>query len=226
MSGEKGDVSKEVQAFLDKNDPLAPVLEKDLPAVAALLREPETRLRRSALDFLELLEEAAAPVVSEVTTALADPDRFVRWGAVRTLGLLSPEKAAVSVRQIACLLADPDLSVRISTAQTLETIGALAREVAPALALAVSQGDVEARIPAMYVLHRLPPEAAQAAVPQLADVLRHPDPRLRRAAAETLGRIGPLARPALPALRRALGDEDAEVRVLASDAILNISFAK
>jgi HEAT repeat protein len=50
------------------------------------------------------------------------------------------------------------------------------------------------------------------------------DPKVRRAAAETLGKYGQLARnqATIDALRRALGDEDQEVRINASEALLHI----
>ena len=62
-----------------------------------------------------------------------------------------------------------------------------------------------------------------AVVPDLMKNLKHPDARLRKGAAETLGKIGPPASEAVGALRRlALGDEDEEVRIAAQDAILSI----
>lgn len=220
---EKGKGGKDASAYLKKVDPLIEVLESDLPTIARLLAEPDIHLRRSTLDFLELLEADAAPLQPQVMAVLSDPNRFVRWSAVRILGNFPPEKAASAVPQLAGLLADMDLNIRMAAAQTLEWIGPHASAAAPALARAVGEGDVEARIMAMYVLNRLGPDAAAAALPQLIDGLNHPDPRLRRAITDSLGRMGPGARPAIPALRRALGDEDAEVRINASDAILSIN---
>jgi len=49
-----------------------------------------------------------------------------------------------------------------------------------------------------------------------------PDPAVRQTAADLLGRFGPAAVAAVPALRRALDDSDAEVRRAATDALLSI----
>ena len=47
-----------------------------------------------------------------------------------------------------------------------------------------------------------------AAVPLLIELLRDSDPVVRRYAADCLGDLGPAAAPAVPALLRALGDEE------------------
>jgi HEAT repeat protein len=64
----------------------------------------------------------------------------------------------------------------------------------------------------------------------LIDVLTDTDVRIRREAAVTIGRFvrpsDPLAERAMSALTRALGDDDAEVRLNAAEAILNIGTRK
>jgi HEAT repeat protein len=45
---------------------------------------------------------------------------------------------------------------------------------------------------------------AKDAVPQLVRLLDDPDPAVRKAAARTLGRIGPAAQEAVPALMKSL----------------------
>lgn len=63
-------------------------------------------------------------------------------------------------------------------------------------------------------------------VPPLLDALKQPPPRVRREAAEDLGRIGGAARPALPALEHELKDPSPEVRVAAAAAIAAIDPTK
>ena len=59
----------------------------------------------------------------------------------------------------------------------------------------------------------------EAAVPVLTQSLHHPQPAIRRQAAETLARIGPASAPAVPDLVRALSDEDLLVRRAAARAL-------
>jgi HEAT repeat protein len=56
-------------------------------------------------------------------------------------------------------------------------------------------------------------------VATLGDLLVDPDGRLRAQAARSLGRMGPAARPAVPALRHALFDGDGAVRVASARAL-------
>jgi HEAT repeat protein len=61
-----------------------------------------------------------------------------------------------------------------------------------------------------------------AQVPVLELALRDCSPRTRKAAASALGGLGPQARSAIGALRKAVADEDRSVRAAASDALENI----
>jgi HEAT repeat protein len=197
------------------------------PGLLALARQkfhdPNPVNRRAAIDFLEMLEDDAAPAVPLLIQALSDPDIFVRWSAARTLGRLDVSVGAPAVPALARTLSDPDLDVRITAASTLEAYGSGARKAIPALAEAVgNKNDPEFVRAAMYALQAVGPEASRAATPALLVELRHDDPRVRRTAAETLGRFGPAARNAVPALRAALNDEDSDVRQAASDALLSI----
>lgn len=211
------------RAALVAGDPLQSFLRDHLAAVAALLDpEADIRLRRSAIDFLDVVEEAALPALPVITVALADPDRFVRWAAARALSNLPAEKAAPAVPQLAKLLEDSDLNVRMAAAATLRGMNSYANAAAAALAQAVTVGDAEPRLAMMYALQALPIDTAKVAVPQLAEQLEHADPRVRRLAAETLGKLGAAAQSAIPALRKALSDDDAEVRTNASEAMLAI----
>jgi HEAT repeat protein len=193
-----------------------------LKNIARQMRDPNPVNRRAAIDLLEMLEDDAAPAVPALIGALSDPDIFVRWSAARTLGRINAQAGASAVPALARALSDPDLDVRLTAAATLEAYGQAARGAIPALADAVARGDVEFRRAAMYALQAIGPDAAQASLPNLIGDLRNEDPRVRRTAAETIGSFGPSARNAVPALRRALRDDDTDVRQAASDALLSI----
>lgn len=78
--------------------------------------------------------------------------------------------------------------------------------------------DAEMRVSAANALVEIGAES----VPGLVDVLLDGDAELRGTAASCLGKIGPPAKDALPALRRALADEDRITRVNAEWAVRQI----
>ncbi|HEY7425922.1 MAG TPA: HEAT repeat domain-containing protein [Gemmataceae bacterium] len=102
-----------------EEDMLGEVLHDALPGLAAALGHPDVRVRRSALDALEMCGLLALPVVPALTQALHDPDRFVRWSAVRTVGKLGPSAAPQTVSDLSRLLRDPDLDLRKAAAAAL-----------------------------------------------------------------------------------------------------------
>jgi len=67
-------------------------------------------------------------------------------------------------------------------------------------------------------LGNMGPEA-NAAVPQLQELLDDKDGLVRQAAAEALGKIGVVAQTAIPQLTKLLHDEDLHIRVAAADAL-------
>jgi HEAT repeat protein len=207
------------------SDPLSS-FAKDWGAVAQLLGDSDPAVRRATVTFFEFFPEARPGVVPALTNALCDSDNFVRWGAARALGTFSknyqPKDAVPAVTALAKQLFDPDFTSRLAAAATLESLGEYAEGAVPALAKAVKFGDVENRVAVLYVIQSIGPQRSKSLVPSVTEALEHPDPRVRRTAAETLGRYGALARnPAtIEALRRALGDEDQEVRINASEALL------
>jgi HEAT repeat protein len=257
---------KEQKKLLDsfyQSDPLAGVIQK-LKDDARLFEKGDvdpmtnsaaeivlaTQLRRGVIDFLELLGDQAAPAIDEITEALNDPDRLVRWSAARTISKLPPEKVSEkAVLSLAFnLLVDGDSDLTEAAAVALEALGRLghdpakggrspAAQAVSALGIVIIGGDidnrswdVETRIKAMKALVSIG-RPAHAAIPNLIKVLKDRDFRVRRQAAETLGRLGrpdnaALAKEAEDALRERLRDEDAEVRLNASAAILSITTTK
>ena len=54
---------------------------------------------------------------------------------------------------------------------------------------------------------------------RLIKALDHPEPLVRIGAAKTLGRLGPVAKEALPSLKKLLDDKDENARKAAAEAI-------
>jgi HEAT repeat protein len=211
-----------------------PVVTKDFdkmvvsswPVMAALLKDPSSDLdvRRRAIEFLENLADDGVPALDAMIKALGDHNRFIRWAAARTIGNLPVEKAATAVPYMTALIDDNDLDVRQAVVRGLERLGAHARPALEALQNKIldKRSDPEFRIAVMYCLASIGPEDTVPAIPLLIRALPDPDARVRRTAAEILGKYGRLAESAVPALREALGDDDMDVRRYASDALLSI----
>jgi hypothetical protein len=103
---------------------LAELLHEAVPCLAEELAHPDVRVRRSALDVLEMSGPLALPALPALTRALRDPDRFVRWSAVRTVGKLGPSAAPQIRADLTRLLHDPDVDLRKAAANALERLQA------------------------------------------------------------------------------------------------------
>jgi HEAT repeat protein len=66
------------------------------------------------------------------------------------------------------------------------------------------------------------PQARFNPVPGLIEALGDKDPRLRQRAAEELAKSGPYAQEAMPALKKAMQDEDRGVREAVANTLKNI----
>jgi HEAT repeat protein len=215
-------------------DPLSGIVERDWRYITRLLKDDDERVRRGAIEFLEVLGEQVEPALPEITQALRDPNPFVRWTAARTLRNVPPAKVRHdAVRALAFMLMDSDQDVSKAAALTLEALGKYAEDAVPELGHMIANADPanrawdpDNRLAAMRALAAIGPERTMVAIPKLIAALADQEERIRRLAAETLGLYGPAARSALPALWQALRDEDGEVRLHAAEAILSIKSEK
>jgi HEAT repeat protein len=103
---------------------LREVLQQAVPGLAQSLKHPDVRVRRSALDALEVLGPLSLPALPVLTQALHDPDRFVRWSAVRAVGKLDLSDASQIVPDLTRLLSDPDVDLRRAAATALTRLNA------------------------------------------------------------------------------------------------------
>ncbi|HTU20178.1 MAG TPA: HEAT repeat domain-containing protein [Gemmataceae bacterium] len=101
---------------------LSEMLHEAVPQLAEALAHPDVRVRRSALDVLEMSGPLALPALPALTRALRDPDRFVRWSAVRTVGKLGPSAAPQTLSSLTQLLNDPDEGLRKAAADALQLL--------------------------------------------------------------------------------------------------------
>jgi HEAT repeat protein len=209
---------------------LTPMFEKVRPDLIRNLNDPNPKVRLAAAQVFENLGPAARPSSDAIVQRLGDPNPFVRWVAARTLGRLSNPVVSGAVAGLARVLRDPDLSVRIAAANALEALGSEAGAAVPALLASANRGDADYREAALKALGAtapyvpatvIPPEKrGSTIVPVLARELTNPEVTVRRAAARALGQVGSIALLAIDALKKALNDEDSEVRRYASEALL------
>lgn len=208
-------------------------LRPALPDLAGATSDPDVRVRRAALDVLGLLGPAATGAAGALSRALKDPDCFVRRSAVRALRAVGPVALREASPGLTQLLDDPDRDVRAASAAALRSSDEttvvqaswVARPAAPAggaataLANGLAHKDAEVRLAALRGTAGMSLEAAL--VPLLGKALADTDPRVRKLAADLLGRLGPQARAAEGPLRHALSDPDSAVRRAAGEALLN-----
>ena len=207
-------------------DLLYDALEPGLQKVAGRLRDKNLAVRQATLNFLEMMEDAAAPAAPVLVDALGDPDRFVRWQAARILGKIGPVRTDISVPALARLLHPrEDSDVRDAAAYTLYLYGPTAKAALPTLAAAVAAGESDARESLIKALVSVGPSSPDV-VPPLQEALRSSFPGVRRAAADALGQLGPVAANAVPDLRLMLNDDDPGVRIAVADALVNITRPK
>jgi HEAT repeat protein len=101
---------------------LRDLLHEAIPGLAEELAHPDVQVRRSALDVLEMSGSLALPALPALTRALHDPDRFVRWSAVRTVGKLGPAAAPQTLADLNELLQDPDEELRKAAVNALQRL--------------------------------------------------------------------------------------------------------
>jgi HEAT repeat protein len=202
----------------------------------------DPRVRIACLDALAL--NPSPSLVALIVTCLADDREDVRLSAARAAAFSPPEEHPEALeRALYEALIDEDAAVRAEAALHLGTDGlatleemaasddeahavnALERLPAALLERARARSDEEqaaVRAAAVAAITRLS-SAAGLAPEQLLEDLRHPDPRVRRAAAEALGAQGDEARA--PALAEMLDDSTRAVRSAASEALSRLGDA-
>jgi len=160
--------------------------------------------------------------LSQLISALTDPDPPKRCAAAERLAQLAPDARAAAIPLVR-VCADEAEEVREWAAAALEELGPPRREDIDPLSSLLDDQSPEVGYWAATLLGRLKGEAASA-VPALAAVLTSPlDPSVRQRTAWALGKIGPPAVVALEGLKQAAGDDDPRLARLARQAIERIS---
>jgi HEAT repeat protein len=208
---------------LTRVQPDAPVA---LGVIDEALKAEDSSLRTAALAALAGLGPRGGPSLEPLLTVLRrDRNTGVRAVAAYALGQIGPEAknpACPPERVVTdlswTLQADKDGEVRFWAVRALLQFGSHAWIAAPALAQALRDGHGNIGVWAAEVLARLSPPPVEI----LSDALRDPDGTWGYQILGQLEHLGPSARAALPAVRKALLDEDSDHRLLAVLALLQM----
>jgi HEAT repeat protein len=198
-------------------DALATMGPKALPRLIELLKHKTLRVQ--VVYVLGAIGPAAAPAVEELTKLIGDKDDQLATETILALGKIGPEaKAAVpalvkAMEQEQC----PNAHAIIFA---LGRIGPNAVTAEPQLLKAMKSKDQSLAVVAAWAVTKVSKSnQAAVAVPVLVAGLSDTLPETRIAAAEGLSDLGPAARAAAPALKKAASDERKAVRDAAAKAL-------
>jgi HEAT repeat protein len=184
-----------------------------VPTLIDALKDEDPDIRETAARILGNLGPQADQAVPALTAALKDPDRGVSVQAAIALGKIGP-RAKAAVPALFEALQDP--RVHEASMKALERIGFDSKDAIPALIGALKYEALRT-----YAADRLLSIGSEA-VPELIRALEGDYGPIREYAAWILGKIGPNAKAAIPALTDALWDKDKRVRGTAQRALEEI----
>ena len=229
---------------------LGPLAEAAIPALINEIQDPHPDSRREAILALAAMGPTAEPAVGALTKALDDP--HVRGAAAFALGRIGPaarpaaaklealstqdspllktvslwalariypndrKRQQEAVERLANALTNPQRLVREAAARALADLKPGPEIAMPAIRRALEHADGAQLTDALDALASL----GAAAVPELIDALQEEPAQAR--VAYILGRIGPAAAPAVPALAKLVHSPNADVQREAIFALAKI----
>ena len=164
----------------------------------------ESEKKQPLLYDFEIMQKYGSDVKSAIPAlleGLRSKEVSIRRNAAFALGEIGPDSEAAINDLANALRNDPDTEVRRNAAFALGEIGTPS---IPVLMKILSSKDSRMRRNVAAALVRI----GYPAVPYLIKALQDKNPIIRRNAAGILGRIGPKAKNAIPALEKALNDDD------------------
>jgi HEAT repeat protein len=196
-----------------------------VPWLTDAARNPDARVRSLAFSTLGYTLPVSKGSIRTLVAGLKDDDARARCDAADALGRLGPD-AVIAADALAGAFRDGEPWVRLRAARAIWRIGGKASELAPPVLLSlVAQAAVTSppvRLDATDVIVKMGGETEARALSSLISLTDSEALAVRREAIECLERFGPRARNAIPALERALGDDDRVVRCLAALALSEI----
>jgi HEAT repeat protein len=185
-------------------------------ALVPLLRASDEAVRQAAAEAIGQIGAMPPEALRQLTDALESGDNLVRAQTAEVLGNIG-ESAAAATPVLVEALADDNDRVRAKAAEALGKLGESATDAVPELVRALKDQDNWVSALAAEALGEIGAAsdgpAPARVVSGLMRSLRHTNPHVREKAAESLGKLGNDARPALPGLERAAeNDQETAVR--------------
>lgn len=190
------------------------------PALIEATGDADPQVRSLAVSLLAPFSDDQAAWAAALA-AIRDPDAKVRDQAICFLAFKPTLARLAEVREaLAPASKDANEFVRGSVASTLGRYAQkIAADIPELYDLLADPSPYVRKIACVFMPHHA---GWRAGIAALVRALDDPDPVVRLAAAERLGRIGLDAEEALPDLRRAAEDRESSIRGAASGAIRSI----
>ena len=179
-------------------------------------------LAASLLGRMGPTAKEAVPMLADI--AANDKSIAARREALLALGAIGHD-APEAVQTATSALDDPEEDVRYAACYALGKIGKPAAVAVPKLKKMMADKDEFTTLASAWALAHIEPasaEIAQVSVPLLISGLKSPEPVIRREAIVALGRLGPLAKDAVPALKELARGKDVVIRDTANEALKSI----
>jgi HEAT repeat protein len=183
-----------------------------IPEMREALKDFDPEVRRVAAQGVGQLRAADAETLKLITALLKDNSEPVRQQAAWTLVNLgqTPPDAVTALIE---LLQDPATEIRRGAAVALRRASTGANAAVPNLILLLKDPNEQVRLDAIGTFGNFGPMGTDA-VPRLSEIVIDERERIniRTAAADSLAKIGPGAKAALPSLQIAMRSENDQVR--------------
>jgi len=215
----------EAARSIEKLGPKASAVVPELTAQLRLLRGREHEaLQESVIDALGQMgtsARAAIPTFALASNRSTDIDQAIKRSTILILGASDSQDVGTLIGQ----LSSQDASIRLRVAKALGLLGPAALISIPDLVLVLGDADGDVRRAAQVALRLIQPDGrpGEAIVKSIALDLKDPDPVIRATALRALGKLGPLAISATPAIESLLGDSDPDVKRSAVDALTRVA---
>jgi HEAT repeat protein len=179
-----------------------------LPLVIAAFNDPSAAVRRGAAAVTGAIGQEAAASIPGLLKLAKDPDSSVRLGAVEALERVDQQKKHLSkwLPVVEALVRNADAPEQGPAVELLRRLGPVASGAAPVLFDAMNATASPRRVAMALALVQIDPGKGREALPVLLEALDDPNRPRETEVVQTVGNLGTLARPALPALRQKLAE--------------------